>query len=271
MDKQTDKDSSIKELGKMTNQIIQGDCLIVMKDIPDKSIDMILCDLPYAETGNKWDFSVEPKQLWEQYERIIKDEGAIVLTGTFRFGTQLFLQAPHLYKYDWVWEKDNGTNVVAANHQPLRIHEQVFVFGKSAVTYTPTGKFMKYNPQKTVGKPYKCISGKQSSNWKGGTVENFETNNESGLRHPKTIQYFCRDKNKLHPTQKPVALFEYLIKTYTSVGDVVLDNTIGSGTTAVAAINTGRNFIGIEMDKGYCDIANKRIQEARQKLERLNL
>jgi len=243
------------------NKIICGDCLEVMKDIPDKSIDMILCDLPYAETGNKWDFPINPKTLWEHYERIIKDDGAIVLTGTFKFGTQLYLQAEHLYKYDWIWEKDNGTNVVAANHQPLRIHEQVFVFGKNAVTYTPRNEYMKYNPQKTSGKPYKCVSGKQSSNWKGGTVENFETNNETGLRHPKTIQRFSRDKDKLHPTQKPVALFEYLIKTYTNEGDLVLDNCIGSGTTALACKNLKRNFIGIEKEEEYCEIANERLKQ----------
>lgn len=241
------------------NKIIQGDCLIEMPKIPDKSIDMILCDLPYAETGNKWDFPINPKELWSHYERIIKEDGAIVLTGTFKFGTQLYLQAPHLYKYDWIWEKDNGTNVVAANHQPLRIHEQVFVFGKSAVTFTPTGRFMKYNPQKTDGKPYKQTSGKQSSNWKGGKVEGFETNNESGLRHPKTIQKFNRDKDKLHPTQKPVALFEYLIKTYTNEGDLVLDNCAGSGTTGVACKNLGRNFILIEKEPEYIEIIKKRL------------
>jgi site-specific DNA-methyltransferase (adenine-specific) len=231
---------------------------------------MILADLPYAETGNKWDFIIDPEELWYQYERIIKDDGAIVLTGTFKFGTQLYKQAPHLYKYDWIWEKDNGTNVVAANHQPLRTHEQVFVFGKSAVTYTPTGKFMKYNPQKTEGKPYKCVSGKQSSNWKGGTVENFETNNESGLRHPKTIQYFCRDKNKLHPTQKPVALFEYLIKTYTNEGELVLDNCAGSFTTAIASENLKRNWICIEQEAEYCEIGRKRIAENRERLQMLD-
>lgn len=247
-------------------KLILGDCLEKMKEIEDGSVDIILADLPYNETGNKWDFIIDPKQLWEHYERIIKDDGAIVLTGTFKFGTQLYKQAPHLYKYDWVWEKDNGTNVVCANHQPLRVHEQIFVFGKSAVTYTPTGKFMKYNPQKTDGKPYKCISGKQSSNWKGGTVENFETNNESGLRHPKTIQKFNRDKDKLHPTQKPVALFEYLIKTYTNEGDLVLDNVMGSGTSGVAAKNLNRNFIGMELDPTYFKIAQERINNTPEKL-----
>jgi site-specific DNA-methyltransferase (adenine-specific) len=239
-------------------KLIQGDCLEVMKNIPNESIDMILCDLPYGETGNNWDFKIDPNELWWEYERIIKLDGVIVLTGTFKFGVQLYLQAPHLYKYDWIWEKDNGTNVVCANHQPLRVHEQIFIFGKSAVTYTPTGIFMKYNPQKTEGKPYKCVSGKQSSNWKGGTVENFETNNESGLRYPKTIQKFNRDKDKLHPTQKPVALFEYLIKTYTNEGELVLDNCAGSGTTGVACKNLNRDFILIEKEPEYIKIIEAR-------------
>jgi site-specific DNA-methyltransferase (adenine-specific) len=241
------------------NKIYCGDCLEKMKGIDDNSIDMILCDLPYAETGNKWDFPINPKKLWEEYRRIIKDDGSIVLTGTFKFGTQLYLQAPDLYKYDWIWEKDNGTNVVSANHQPLRIHEQIFVFGKQAVTYTPKGNYMKYFPQKTEGKPYKCVSGRQSENWKGGDVSGFETNNESGLRHPKTIQKFNRDKSGLHPTQKPLLLFEYLIKTYTNEGDLVLDNCAGSGTTGVACINLKRNYILIEKEQEYYDIANKRI------------
>lgn len=241
------------------SKVILGDCLEVMKGIPDKSVDMILADLPYAETGNKWDFIIDPEELWYQYERIIKDDGAIVLTGTFKFGTQLYKQAPHLYKYDWIWEKDNGTNAPNVGLQPFRIHEQVFVFGKGRVTNgnrTP----MKYNAQKTKGEPYKQMSGKISENWKGG-LKNIVTNNETGDRHPKTIQKFNRDKDGFHPTQKPVALFEYLIKTYTNEGETVLDNCMGSGSTGVACINTNRNFIGIELDKKYFEIAKERIEE----------
>jgi site-specific DNA-methyltransferase (adenine-specific) len=249
------------------NKIHQGDCLEVMKQIDDKSVDMILCDLPYAETGNKWDFPINPKLLWSEYERIIKDDGAIVLTGTFKFGTQLYLQAPHLYKYDWVWEKDNGTNAPNVGLQPFRIHEQIFIFGKGRVT-NGTRIAMKYNPQKTEGRPYSQMSGKMSENWKGG-LKNIVTDNPTGLRHPKTIKKFVRDKSGLHPTQKPVALFEYLIKTYTNEGDLVLDNCMGSGTTAVACINTKRNFIGIELNPEYCEIANKRIDELTSKQEEI--
>ena len=253
----------------MKNQVIQCDCLEVMKDIPDKSIDMILCDLPYTETGNKWDFPIDPKQLWEHYERIIKDDGAIVLTGTFKFGTQLYNQASHLYKYDWVWEKDNGTNAPNVNYQPFRIHENVYVFGKGRVTNgkrTP----MKYNSQKTEGKPYTQTSGKMSKNWKGG-LGKVETKNLDGKRHPKTIQKFNRDKDGLHPTQKPVALFEYLIRTYTNEGDLVLDNCAGSFTTAIASENLKRNWICIEQDETYCEIGRKRIEENRERLSSLPL
>jgi len=243
------------------------DALNFMRQLPDKCVDLVLCDLPYAETGNKWDFVIDPKQLWPIYERIIKDDGVIALTGTFKFGVQLYNQAPHLYKYDWIWEKDNGTNVVSANHQPLRVHEQVFIFGKQAVTYTPVGKFMKYNPQKTDGKPYHQTSGRHSDNWEGGDVSGFETNNTDGKRHPKTIQRFNRDKDGFHPTQKPVALFEYLIRTYTNEGDLVLDNCSGSGTTAVACIKSNRKFICCELESQYCAIANKRIEAERAQLK----
>ena len=244
--------------------IFLGDCLEVMKGIEDKSVDMILADLPYAETGNKWDFPINPERLWEQYRRIIKDDGAIVLTGTFKFGCQLYLQAPDLYKYDWVWEKDNGTNAPNVGLQPFRIHEQVFVFGRGRVT-NGTRVSMKYNPQKTDGKPYSQMSGKMSENWKGG-LKNIVTNNESGLRHPKTIQKFTRDKSGLHPTQKPVALFEYLIKTYTNENDLVLDNVAGSGTTGIACKNLNRKYILIGKEKEYCDIAVKRIKEVQPTL-----
>ena len=238
----------------------QGDCLELMKNVPDGSVDLVLCDLPYKETGNKWDKSFPLADVCKEYERIIKEDGAIVLTGTFRFGVQLFNLMSHLYKYDWVWEKDNGTNAPNVNLQPFRIHENIYVFGKGRVTNgkrTP----MKYFPQKTDGKPYCQKSGRMSENWKGG-LGTVVTDNKDGKRHPKTIQKFCRDKGGLHPTQKPVALLEYLIKTYTNENDVVLDNCMGSGSTGVACINTNRRFIGIELDEGYFNIAKQRIDEA---------
>lgn len=235
-----------------------GDCLELMKDIPDESIDMILCDLPYQETGNKWDKFIDLKKLFLEYRRIIKEDGCIALTGTFKFGVHLFNIAPDLYKYEWIWEKDNGTNAPNVNLQPFRVHEFIFVFGKGRVTHG-TRIPMKYFPQKTEGKPYKQKSGRISENWKGG-LNNIVTNNKDGLRHPKTIQKFNRDRG-LHPTQKPVALLEYLIKTYTNEGATVLDNCMGSGSTGVACINTDRNFIGIELDEKYFNIAKERIEK----------
>lgn len=240
-------------------ELFNGDCLEIMKSIPDKSIDMILCDLPYKETGNTWDKSFPLDKVCKEFERLIKEEGCIALTGTFRFGVQLFNLMPHLYKYDWVWEKDNGTNAPNVNLQPFRVHENVYIFGKGRVTNgkrTP----MKYYPQKTEGKPYCQKSGRISDNWKGG-LKNVVTNNESGLRHPKTVQKFNRDKGGLHPTQKPVALLEYLIKTYTNEGEMVLDNCMGSGSTGVACVNTNRKFIGIELDENYFNIAKDRIEK----------
>lgn len=237
--------------------LCKGDCLELMKGIPDGSVDLVLCDLPYKETGNKWDKSFPLEKVCKEYERIIKEDGVIVLTGTFKFGVQLFNLMPHLYKYDWVWEKDNGTNAPNVNLQPFRIHEFVFVFGKGRVTNgkrTP----MKYFPQKTEGKPYCQKSGRMSENWKGG-LGTVITDNKDGLRHPKTIQKFVRDKGGFHPTQKPVALLEYLVKTYTNEGDTVLDNCMGSGSTGVACVNTNRNFIGFELDEHYFDIAKERI------------
>ena len=217
-----------------------GDCLELMKEIPDESIDMILCDLPYKETGNKWDKGIDLDSLFEQYRRIIKEDGCIALNGTFKFGVQLYNTAPDLYKYEWIWEKDNGTNAPNVNLQPFRIHEFVFIFGKGRVTNgkrTP----MKYFPQKTEGKPYKQKSGRISENWKGG-LKNIITNNESGLRHPKTIQKFNRDRG-FHPTQKPVEMLKYFIQTYTKEGDLVLDNCMGSGSTGVACKQLNRSFI----------------------------
>lgn len=236
-----------------------GDCLELMKEIPDESVDMILCDLPYKETGNKWDKGIDLDSLFEQYRRIIKEDGCIALNGTFKFGVQLYNTAPDLYKYEWIWEKDNGTNAPNVNLQPFRIHEFVFIFGKGRVT---NGKRipMKYFPQKTEGKPYKQKSGRVSENWKGG-LKNIITNNESGLRHPKTIQKFNRDRG-FHPTQKPVEMLKYFIQTYTKEGDLVLDNCMGSGSTGVACKQLNRSFIGYELDKKYYEIAKNRIENS---------
>lgn len=243
-------------------KLFHCDCMEILDKIKDESINMILCDLPYGggTTGNKWDKGLDLQELFKQYRRIIKEDGCIALNGTFKFGVELYEAASDLYKYDLIWEKDNGTNAPNVNYQPFRIHEYVFIFGKGRVT-NGTKTPMKYNPQKTDGRPYKQKSGRMSENWKGG-LNTIVTDNPTGQRHPKTIQYFCRDKGVAHPTAKPVALCEWLIKTYTDEDDVVLDNCMGSGSTGVAAVRTHRKFIGVEREEKYFKIAEERITNA---------
>ena len=249
-------------------KLLKGDCLEIMKSIPDKSIDAIITDPPYGTTACKWDSVIPFDLMWEQLNRIIKDNGAIVLFGSEPFSSALRMSNINNYKYDWIWEKDNGTNFPSVNFQPFRVYENVIVFGEFATTYRKNGEY-NYNPQFLEGKPYKCISGKQ----KHGTIRsgssasqgNWETTNE-GKRFPRNVFKFNRDRNKVHPTQKPVSLMEYLIKTYTNENETVLDFTMGSGTTGVACKNTNRNFIGIEMDNNYFEIAEKRIKENELKL-----
>lgn len=236
------------DIAELLNNVTQSDCLEVMREIPDRSVDMILCDLPYGTTACKWDSVIPFEPLWAQYERVIKGNGAIVLTASQPFTTVLANSNLRLFRYAWVWEKEQGVNFLMAKKQPLKVHEDILVFYKKQPTY---------NPQMTKGMPY--ISGKGDSGDVTGRVKKIQTKNE-GTRYPRSVIKFNREVG-LHPTQKPVALFEYLIRTYTNEGEVVLDNCIGSGTTAVAAINTGRQFIGIEREPEYVEIANKRIAE----------
>ncbi len=233
------------------NKIYNEDCLEGMKRIPDKSVDMILCDLPYGTTANKWDSIIPLVPLWEQYERIIKDRGAIVLTATQPFTTKLISSNMDLFKYTWVWNKKKSGNFMLAKYQPMKIHEDIVVFSKETHNYYP------------IKTPRKKI--KESKNY--GFGDNFGNSKNDGLtrtythRNPQSIIEFSNasQKGKQHPTQKPVPLFEYLIKTYTNEGETVLDNCMGSGTTAIAAINTNRNFIGFELDETYHTVANERI------------
>src|SRR3990167_10933298 len=241
------------------NKVILGDCLDIMKGIPDKSIDMILCDLPYGTTACKWDTIIPFELLWEQYKRIIKDNGAIVLTASQPFTSALVMSNPDMFKYEWIWEKATGSNFATVKYMPMKEHENILVFGKDKLKYNPQLQLRKGSGLKRVLSPYKT-----NSTSKGEVYGNMKKNNSEKeykeLRCPSTVQYFNNreDSRGLHPTQKPVALFEYLIKTYTSEGDLILDNCIGSGTTAVAAMNTDRNFIGIEKCVKYCEIARQR-------------
>ena len=246
------------------NKIYNEDCLEGMKRIADKSIDMILCDLPYGTTNIKgWDKVIPIDKLWEQYKRIIKDDSNIVLFASQPFTSYLVVSNSEMFRYEWIWNKTKGANFLNANCQPLKIHENILVFSKLPTSPNKRGTAL-YNPQKTEGKPYVSSSGKRGGIMNGGTFKEGVGIKLTG-RHPISIQEFKND-GKYHPTQKPVKLCEYLIKTYTNEGALVLDNCIGSGTTAVSCINTHRNFIGFEMDKRYYDIACKRIEDHKEEI-----
>lgn len=233
---------SERNLDNLINQVFEADCLFKMKDIPDESIDMILCDLPYGTTQNRWDSCIPLNLLWAQYTRIIKSNGAIVLTSQGIFTAQLIMSCPDMFRYKWVWEKSKATNFLNAKRQPLRKHEDICVFYKKQPTY---------NPQMTIGRPYdKGIRKNQLS----GSYGNFSPARikSMGERYPTDVLYIKTAESEgkvVHPTQKPVELGRYLIRTYTNPGDVVLDNACGSGSFLVAAILEGRNFIGIEKNK----------------------
>ena len=239
--------------------IYNGDCLEVMKKLPDKSVDLILCDLPYGTTSCSWDVVIPFESLWEQYKRLIKPRAAIVLFGTEPFSSQLRLSNLDWFKYDWIWEKSKCGSAFTSKYRPQSKHEIISVFGKGRVNYYP---------QMEEGEPYKRTrkvnNGDKPNNHKLGVTSESETVN-TGYRYPSTVQFFqqrWRRQDQVHPTQKPVALMEYLIKTYSNEGMTVLDFCAGSGTTGVAAKNLNRNFIGIEMDEGYFKIAQERIEKA---------
>lgn len=242
---------------ELKNLELKGDCLEHMKNIPDKSVNMILCDLPYGTTQNKWDTIIPFDLLWEQYERIIKDNGAIVLTAQQLFTSKLMLSNEKLFKYTWVWKKGkNPTGFLNAKKQPLRITEDVLVFYKKQCTY---------NPQMTIG----AKSHSRGTSYKKSS-ENYNTfkvvDTEGDLKYPQNIIDIPKEKNNIHPTQKPVKLFEYLILTYSNEGDIILDNCSGSGTTAIACINTNRNYIIIENDEKYFNDSIERINEHKKSI-----
>jgi len=240
------------------------DCLVGMRDIPDQSIDMILCDLPYGTTACKWDSVIPFEPLWNQYKRIIKPAAAIVLTTAQPFTSQLVMSCPDWFKYEWVWDKIKGTGFLNAKKQPMRNHENICVFYKNQCTY---------NPQKTYGHVLKKSFRKKELQTDVYGQMNNDYMYESAERYPRSIQVFSMDtqNSSLHPTQKPVALFEYLIKTYTNEGETVLDSCIGSGTTAVACIRSKRHFMGFEIEKAYFDIASKRIKEELSQVSIFNI
>lgn len=236
--------------------LMLGDCLERMSEIPDGSVDMVMCDLPYGTTQNKWDSIIPLSLLWAKYKRVCKPSAAIVLTAQTPFDKVLGCSNLATLRYEWVWLKNVATGFMNANKMPMKSHENILVFYSELPTY---------NPQKILGKPYKTTrTGRVDTGVNYGEVGikvRTDTQN-SGDRLPQTPIRFDRETG-LHPTQKPVALMEYLIRTYTNEGETVLDNCMGSGTTGVACVNTKRNFIGIERDENYFKIAEKRITETK--------
>lgn len=236
------------------NKIYLGDCLEIMKLIPDKSIDLIVCDLPFGSTANQWDIIIPFDLLWEQYKRIMKIDTAIVLFGTGLFTHKLALSNEKMYKYDIIWHKSKCGSSFTAKYRPVAKHENILVFGKGKT---------KYNPQMLSGEPYKRNWTEHKNNnmkygFKGVIHDNI------GTRHPSTVQFFqqkWRRQDQIHPCQKPVELLEWIIKSYSNEGDTVLDNCSGSGTMGIAAMNTKRNWIMIESDQKYYNISSKRISE----------
>jgi DNA modification methylase len=236
-------------------RLLHGDCLEMLDYIHDNSVDMILADPPYGTTQCKWDSVIDLPLMWEQLKRVIKPNGAIVMTACQPFTSALIMSNPKMFKYDWVWQKPKGTGHLNAKKQPMRDKEDVLVF---------YGKQCTYSPQMTKGNPYKDKAGKNHSGNESmtesyGAYTNFREDN-NGTRYPKQVQQWpVVERDTIHPTQKPEELMEYMVKTYTNEGETVLDFTMGSGTTGVACRNTGRKFIGIEMDETYFQVANSRI------------
>ncbi|WP_137743364.1 DNA-methyltransferase [Robertmurraya siralis] len=250
------------------NRIYLIDAIEGMKLIPDESIDMVLCDLPYGTTACSWDSIIPLDKLWEQYERIIKTKGAIVLFGSEPFSSSLRMSKLDLYKYDWIWEKGRASGFVHAKNKPLKAHETISIFSKGTTVHASQSKNrMHYFPQMEEGKPYKKTitqvnTGKLNHEPSKSNQEFVGTVNENkGTRYPRSVlKYSMHNVGNIHPTQKPVELCEYLIRTYTEEGNVVLDNCMGSGTTAVAAILSNRKWIGFETEREYYELANKRLE-----------
>lgn len=247
-------------------ELYNGDCLEVMKQLPDKSVDMILCDLPYGVTNNMADIALPFDTLWGNYERIIKDNGAIVLFAQGIFFIDLVNSNRKLFRYDLVWDKKLPTGFLNAKRMPLRVHEQIAVFYKKLPTYNPI--FSQGQPLHSKGKNYKTNPIKNQNYGKFEPIDDLRKGCTE--KYPLSILRFGKPHPSIavHPTQKSVELLEYLIKTYTNEGDTVLDNCMGSGSTGVACINTNRNFIGIELDKEYFEIAKERLN-TKQKQARL--
>lgn len=247
--------------------LLHGDCLEKMHLIPEASVDMILCDLPYGTTACKWDVIIPFEPLWAAYRRVCKKNAAIVLTASQPFTSALVMSNPAMFRHEWVWNKGKAGNFANARRAPLRTAEDILVFSSAPANYYPQMVASEPHNRRPRDKAYK-MRGDITQGMASGVFKVSDDHNES-LRYPKSVLEIkstegeCNNLNRVHPTQKPIALMEYLIKTYTLEGETVLDNTMGSGTTGVACVNTGRNFIGIERDDKYFQIASERIQRAK--------
>ena len=249
----------------MTDYIKQGDCLELMKEIPSGSVDMILCDLPYGVTNNKWDKQIDLNKLWFEYKRVIKDKGTICLFGQGKFFADLINSNRSWYRYDLVWDKVFITGFLNANRMPLRRHEQIGVFYKKLPTYNPQ---FTLSDKPVSGKPFSVESKSQVNHNYGRFIRRGCKSAGKWERYPTSILQYPRPNfsNVIHPTEKPAKLLEYLIKTYTQEGEIVLDNCMGCGSSIVACINTNRRYIGFELEQEYFDIAKERIEKVKAEL-----
>lgn len=233
-------------------KLLCGNCLEIMKYIPDEYIDMILCDLPYGTTKNKFDVCIDLEALWKEYRRVIKKRGCIALFAQTPFDKVLGASNLEMLKYEWIWEKPLATGRLNCNFAPLKAHENILIFSKSAASYVKDkNNAMIYNPQFSDGKPYITKTKSPSTNYDMKYQKVGLVTNNKGTRYPRSVIKFAHDTKRIHPTQKPVALLEYLIKTYTNENDIVLDNCFGSCSTGVACVHTHRNFIGIEKNREF--------------------
>ena len=238
---------------ELEDQIFLGDCLDILPNFTDNSVDMVLTDLPYGITACKWDTPIDLPEMWKQLNRVCKERAAMVFTAAQPFTSALATSNIKNLKYEWIWEKPQGTNPLNAKVMPLKNHENILVFYRKAPSY---------NPQMTQGTPYSGFSSASSTIGEVyGSRQSKHRDNPEGTRYPKTVQKWSQERTGLHPTQKPVPMFQYLIETYTNPGDLVLDITIGSGTTAIAAIKSDRHFVGIEPEEKYYNVSVSRIDQ----------
>lgn len=250
------------EVGRMKCELMQGDCLELMKNIPDGSVDMVLCDLPYGITSNKWDIAIPFDKLWERYDRVCKENAVIAMFASQPFSSALVISNQKMFRHEWIWIKNRGSNFANTVREPMKEHEHILIFSKGKWTYN------KQMQERTGGGLSRVQYSFENRTAKSVNYRRFDkpNRNQGNLRVPSSWQKFNTEVG-LHPTQKPVALCEYLIKTYTNGGETVLDNCMGSGSTGVACVNTNRNFIGMELDPQYFEIAKRRIESAREKQE----